>query len=120
MEFVFCVGLGTNGNFCLTTLKDWFLLPRWRVFTARYVHSRYIIHIRFVFEGLILESCPQKSGKNISNKENPTPEPLSHDQETECIICEESFDEDWIQYNTCKDWAHGACVGINPADLYYN
>jgi len=70
----------------------------------------------------ILESCqrPQKNVKSLSNKENPTPEPSSHDQETECIICEESFDEEWIQCNTCKDWANDVCVDINPADLYYN
>jgi hypothetical protein len=62
----------------------------------------------------------KKNGKSISNKENPTPEPRSHDQETQCIICGESFDEDWIECNTCKDWAHGACLDINPTDLYCN
>jgi len=61
-----------------------------------------------------------KSVKSLSNNENPTPEPHSHDLETECIICGESFDEEWIQCITSKDWAHGVCVDINPADLYYN
>jgi len=52
----------------------------------------------------ILESCqrPQKNVKSLLNKENHTPEPHSHDQETECIICGESFDEEWIQYNNVK------------------
>ena len=59
-----------------------------------------------------------KNVKSLSNKENPTPEPCPHDQKTECIICGESFDEEWIQGNTCKEWAHRACVDINPADLY--
>jgi hypothetical protein len=62
----------------------------------------------------------RKKVKRLSNKENPTPEPHSHDQETECIICGESFDEEWIQFNTCKDWAHEACVDTNSADLYFN
>jgi len=43
-----------------------------------------------------------KNVKSLSNKENPTPEPRSHDQETECIICGESFDEEWIQCNNVK------------------
>jgi hypothetical protein len=55
----------------------------------------------------------------LSNKENPTPEPSSHDQETECIICGGSSDEDWIQCNSCKDWALRH-VNINKTDLYYN
>jgi len=61
-----------------------------------------------------------KNVKSLSNKENPTPEPRSHEQETDCIICGESVDEELIQCSTCKDWAHEACVDINPADLYYN
>jgi hypothetical protein len=35
------------------TLRDWFLQPKWRVFTARYALSPYIKQIRFVFIGLI-------------------------------------------------------------------
>jgi len=58
-----------------------------------------------------------KNVQSLSNKENHTPEPRSHDQDIECIIWGESFDEESIQYNTSKDWAHGTCVGINPADL---
>jgi hypothetical protein len=34
------------------TLTDWFLQPKWRVFTARYALSPYIKQIRFVFKGL--------------------------------------------------------------------
>jgi hypothetical protein len=70
---------------------------------------------------MILESrqISPKNVKNLSNKENPTPESSSHDQETECIICGESFYLERIQCNTCKDWAHEACVDINTADLCY-
>jgi hypothetical protein len=35
------------------TSRDWFLQPKWRVFTARYALSPYIKQIRFVFKGLI-------------------------------------------------------------------
>jgi hypothetical protein len=34
------------------TLTDWFLYPKWRVFTARYALSPYTKQIRFVFKGL--------------------------------------------------------------------
>jgi hypothetical protein len=43
------------------TLRDWFLYPKWRVFTARYVLSPYIKQIRFVFKGL------KKPGERIWN-----------------------------------------------------
>jgi hypothetical protein len=67
-----------------------------------------------------LPKTTKKMSRAYRIRKNPTPEPRSHDQETECIICGESLDEDWIQCNTCKDWAHEACVEINPTDLYYN
>ena len=51
-----------------------------------------------------------KNVKRLQNKENPTPEPRSHDQETECIIWGGWFDEEWIQCNTSKEWARRACV----------
>ena len=34
------------------------------------------------------------------------------ENKTECIMCGENFDEDWIQCFTCKDWAHENCVEI--------
>ena len=43
-----------------------------------------------------------KNVKSLSNKENPTLELHFHDQDTECIICGESFDEGWIQRNNVK------------------
>jgi hypothetical protein len=39
-----------------TSSTEWFLYPRWRVFTERYALSPYIKQIRFVFKGLNL-SC---------------------------------------------------------------
>lgn len=44
---------------------------------------------------------------------------ISKDKETECIICGQSFEEDWIQCYECKDWAHGECVHIDSSDIYY-
>lgn len=44
----------------------------------------------------------------------------SSESKTQCIICQEEFDEDWIQCSTCKGWAHEECASIDPADVYYH
>jgi hypothetical protein len=36
------------------TIRDWFLQPKWRVFTARYALSPYLKQTRFVFKGLMV------------------------------------------------------------------
>ncbi|KAG8239746.1 hypothetical protein J437_LFUL017387 [Ladona fulva] len=38
---------------------------------------------------------------------------------TNCIICGESFDEDWIQCNTCKGWAHEQCANVEDTLFYH-
>ena len=42
------------------------------------------------------------------------------EKETECIICGETFEEDWIQCHECKDWAHEDCVDIDSSDINYS
>ena len=42
------------------------------------------------------------------------------ENKTKCIMCEENFDEDWIQCFTCRDWAHESCVEIDSMSDYYN
>jgi hypothetical protein len=47
-----CVLYGSQNKHQLLpykTLRDWFLYPKWRVFSARYALSPYIKQIRFVF-----------------------------------------------------------------------
>ncbi|XP_052752615.1 uncharacterized protein LOC128201064 [Galleria mellonella] len=55
-----------------------------------------------------------KTKKNIQSLTQ-----LERDHDTECIICGETFEEDWIQCHRCKDWAHEACVDIDPSLAYY-
>ncbi|CAM1330499.1 Uncharacterised protein r2_g3954 [Pycnogonum litorale] len=38
---------------------------------------------------------------------------------TICLVCGESYDEDWIQCNVCLHWAHEACADVNDS-MYYN
>jgi hypothetical protein len=59
------------------TLRDWFLWPKWRVFTARYALSPYIKQIRFVFTGLIEAECgepivPSKRQKKLTHQHTVT------------------------------------------------
>lgn len=45
--------------------------------------------------------------------------PKQDDEETNCIICGESFDEDWIQCNNCKGWPHENCANLEGDGLFY-
>ncbi|XP_022819194.1 uncharacterized protein LOC111351487 isoform X1 [Spodoptera litura] len=40
-------------------------------------------------------------------------------QETSCVVCLEDHDEDWIQCNSCKEWAHEACADIPECSELY-
>ncbi|KAJ8962215.1 hypothetical protein NQ318_018187 [Aromia moschata] len=43
---------------------------------------------------------PKKTGQENSNTK------------TECVVCLEDYDEDWIQCCSCQGWAHEACADI--------
>ena len=34
-------------------------------------------------------------------------------EETTCLICDETFDDDWIQCGNCKKWAHEGCADLS-------
>lgn len=36
-----------------------------------------------------------------------------------CIICNENFQEDWIQCNICEGWAHENCADLEGGSPYY-
>lgn len=55
-----------------------------------------------------------KTTKNIQSLSQE-----DREKETECIICGETFEEDWIQCHECKDWAHEDCVYIDSSDVHY-
>ena len=66
IAFVFFVWLSEQAETFLTytALTYWFLKPKLRVFTARYIMSPYITQIRFVFKGLII-TCLFICEKNV-------------------------------------------------------
>jgi len=39
--------------------------------------------------------------------------------DTECLVCGENFDEQWIQCFGCKRWAHEECADISDTDYYF-
>ena len=41
------------------------------------------------------------------------------DETTDCIICGENFNEDWIQCNVCKGWAHENCANLEGNARFY-
>lgn len=54
---------------------------------------------------LIDEAEEKKTDEKASNK-------------TECIICGETFEEDWVQCSRCDGWAHVECAD-NDNILYF-
>ncbi|GBN20170.1 hypothetical protein AVEN_137826-1 [Araneus ventricosus] len=40
-------------------------------------------------------------------------------EETNCIICAETFEEDWIQCLICEGWAHENCADLEGNSLFY-
>ncbi|KAJ4426056.1 hypothetical protein ANN_27683 [Periplaneta americana] len=64
-------------------------------------------------------SGPKLKRKNLFQKEGTAARrTMNKGQETICIICGKSQEEDWIQCNKCKGWAHEECADIND-EVYY-
>ncbi|GBL74710.1 hypothetical protein AVEN_243588-1 [Araneus ventricosus] len=40
-------------------------------------------------------------------------------EETHCIICAETFEEDWIQSRICEGWAHENCADLEGNNMFY-
>ena len=48
---------------------------------------------------------------NKDRCDNRTNRKLGINEEvTHCVICKESFDEDWVQCIECEGWAHVECT----------
>ncbi|GBM95169.1 hypothetical protein AVEN_199153-1 [Araneus ventricosus] len=43
---------------------------------------------------------------------NSEEEKKERGEETHCIICAETFEEDWIQCRICEGWAHENCADL--------
>lgn len=56
--------------------------------------------------------------KVVLNKITTEMDTDEQDGLTECIVCNETTDEDWVQCTSCKGWAHVACTDQENL-LYY-
>ena len=59
--------------------------------------------------------------KNLRNKlkKTRTLKPRDTNQETVCVVCLETNEEDWIQCSSCQKWAHEACADISECSEDY-
>ncbi|KAJ4438205.1 hypothetical protein ANN_14144 [Periplaneta americana] len=59
------------------------------------------------------------SGKFFPKSSRKTTKKNDEKEETTCIFCGESHDEDWIQCSSCQMWGHEACTSIpETSDTY--
>lgn len=63
----------------------------------------------------------EKSQRPLKEKlidyDNPKPETST--STVDCIVCGDSYDENWIQCKTCEGWAHELCADIDDPIFYY-
>ncbi|KAJ4437385.1 hypothetical protein ANN_17529, partial [Periplaneta americana] len=59
------------------------------------------------------------SGKFFPKSSRKTTKKNDEKEETTCIFCGESHDEDWIQCSSCQMWAHEACASIPETSVTY-
>lgn len=41
------------------------------------------------------------------------------ENKTDCLVCGEDYEEDWIMCHICKRWAHESCADLTDANYYY-
>lgn len=67
-----------------------------------------------------IKSVKRSNEKNKGHKTEKTLKfECEGDETTDCIICGQNFNKDWIQYSYCKVWAHENCADLEGDDLFY-
>ena len=61
----------------------------------------------------------RKQTKSVNKSKKSSTNVQNDSQTYACLVCAETFDDDWIQCNLCKGWAHEACANITNAKYYY-
>lgn len=68
---------------------------------------------------LVEKKIAQEQKKKKAHKEKTKETQEQENGETYCVICQECFDEDWIQCCECKNWVHEACSDVEKGQKYY-
>jgi hypothetical protein len=88
--------------------------------------------------GVVLTGTPHKNslnGTNIAGSLGAKPKKkrlfataktVAHKKQTStsaektcCLVCGETYDEDWIQCEKCKIWSHEDCAELTDEDYYF-
>lgn len=62
---------------------------------------------------------PKTKKIKVIDYNNPTPVSSKDKTDVDCIVCGESYEENWIQCKTCEGWAHELCAEIDDPLFYY-
>ena len=90
---------------------------------------------RKVSKSTILTSSPHKKSINITETPRNTKRKLQRKKlkmskkvkpavqisniSSECLVCGDNYDEDWIQCCRCEQWVHEACANITNSKYYF-
>jgi len=68
------------------------------------------------------KSAPKKSAPKTRKQSSVTKNSDNYNksQKTVCLVCSESFDEDWVQCLECGEWAHDNCTDGNDYYVCHN